>query len=172
MVLSLGTNYVVPAVLLNPVLLLHSVNTILSRILPAVSVDAATQPTPYSRLGPSAQHPHIDMHANDNLCWSYTMVMVCAQLVAFGRVNRKREEMRERSQSKNKGPMVDASQTNKTIIRTPVGSPDQEPNGSASEQPLPTSDLGRDRRRLRKSQSIANGHVVTPKNELEWDMVR
>lgn len=91
----LSANYVVPAVLLNPILFLHSVNALLSRLLPPISVDAPIQPSPYYPLGPSGEHPHLNMHTNDNLCWSYTIVMVFAQLVAFGRISRQRQEMRD-----------------------------------------------------------------------------
>ena len=97
---SLTTNYLLPAILLNPVLFLHSLNTILSRILPPVIAATPVQPAPYSALGPSANHPHLDIHASENLCWSYTAVMVCAQLFAFGRVSQRREEGRERRERK------------------------------------------------------------------------
>jgi hypothetical protein len=97
---SLTTTYLRPAILLNPVLFLHSLNTILSRLLPPIVAATQVQPAPYSNLGPSANHPHLDMHASDNLCWSYTAVMVCAQLVAFGSVSQSREERRERRERK------------------------------------------------------------------------
>ena len=89
---ALSTNYVVPGLLLNPVLLLWSINTILSRLLPPLLVNAAIQPPPYYPLGPSAEHPHIDIHASESFCWSYTVIIVCANLVAFGRVSGRREE--------------------------------------------------------------------------------
>ncbi|MCJ1395554.1 hypothetical protein MMC18_008440 [Xylographa bjoerkii] len=93
---ALTTTYLIPAILLNPILFLHSLNTILSRILPPIVAAVPIQPSPYSTLGPSANYPHLDVHASDNLCWSYTVVMVCAQLVAFGSVSQAREEGRER----------------------------------------------------------------------------
>ncbi|MCJ1387006.1 hypothetical protein MMC17_010135 [Xylographa soralifera] len=97
---ALTTTYLIPAILLNPILFLHSLNTILSRILPPIVAPVPIQPSPYSPLGPSANHPHLDVHASDNLCWSYTAVMVCAQLVAFGSVSQAREEGRERKARK------------------------------------------------------------------------
>lgn len=93
---ALSTSYLLPAVFLNPVLFLHGLNTILSRIIPPVVVSGAVQPAPYSTFGPSANYPHLDLHASDNLCWSYTVVMICAQLMAFGRVHRLREESKEK----------------------------------------------------------------------------
>jgi hypothetical protein len=95
---SLGTTYLLAALLLNPVLFLHSVNTILSRILPPIAAASAIQPPPYSNFGPSASHPHLDVHASRNICWSYTCLMVCAQVVAFGKVSRRRAEGRERKE--------------------------------------------------------------------------
>ena len=94
------TSYLLPAIFLNPVLFLHSFNTILSRILPPLVVSATTQPPPFSDLGPSACHPHLDVHRSESFCWSYTIVMVCAQLMAFGRVSQCREERRERRRIK------------------------------------------------------------------------
>jgi len=93
---SLSTSYILPAIFLNPVLFLHSVNAILARILPPIIIDAAVQPPPYYSRGPSAEHPHINVHASERLCWSYTVFMVCAQLVAFRRVSMHREARRER----------------------------------------------------------------------------
>ncbi|KAL2038008.1 hypothetical protein N7G274_009228 [Stereocaulon virgatum] len=97
---AISTNYIVPGLLLNPVLLLWSINTILSRCLPPLLVNAATQPPPYYAFGPSAEHPHIDVHASESLCWSYTAFIVCANLAAFGRVSGRREESKERAKLK------------------------------------------------------------------------
>jgi hypothetical protein len=96
---SLTTNYLLPAILLNPILFLHSINTIVSRLLPPVVASSATLnpiAIPYTPLGPSPSHPHLDVHASDSLCWSYTVLMVCAQLVAFGRVSSTRQERKDR----------------------------------------------------------------------------
>ena len=100
---SLTTSYLIPAICLNPILFLHSVNTILSRILPPVIAATAIQPAPYSRLGPSAAYPHLDFHSSEHLCWSYTAVIVCAQLFAFGKVSQSREERREQRERKKQG---------------------------------------------------------------------
>ena len=97
---AISTSYLLPAILLNPVLFLHSLNTILSRILPPIITATTVQPAPYSTLGPSANHPHVDMHTSDNLCWSYTVLMVCAQLVAFGSVSQSRAEGKEKQERK------------------------------------------------------------------------
>ncbi|KAL8678629.1 MAG: hypothetical protein Q9186_005019 [Xanthomendoza sp. 1 TL-2023] len=92
---ALSTSYLLPAIFLNPVLFLHGLNTILSRVIPPILDKGPMQPPPYSTFGPSARYPHLDVHASDNLCWSYTVVMICAQLMAFGRVHRLREEGKE-----------------------------------------------------------------------------
>ncbi|KAI9799583.1 MAG: hypothetical protein M1825_004509, partial [Sarcosagium campestre] len=94
-----STSYLVPAVLLNPVLLLHTTNTILSRTLPTslIAPPLIPQSTPMSAWGPGASPPLLDVHTSDNFCWSYTMLMVGVQLVIFGRVRDSREARRERS---------------------------------------------------------------------------
>lgn len=96
----LSTSYVVPGLLLNPILFLYGINTILSRILPPISIDAAIQPAPYYSRGPSAEHPHLDIHASESLCWSYTAFNVCANLAAFGRVSEHRQARKERARLK------------------------------------------------------------------------
>ena len=108
---TLSRSYVLPAILFNPILFLHSLNAILSRILtPVIIPNVAVQPAPYTAKGPSAQHPHLDVHASDRLCWSYTIVMVGVQLVAFSRVQRRREERKERVRRKKEGDMSNVSQ--------------------------------------------------------------
>lgn len=94
---ALSKNYIVPGLLLNPILFLWSVNTILSRLLPPIIVNAAIQPPPFYPLGPSAEHPHLDIHSSERICWSYTAVIVCANLAAFGSVNERRQEAKERA---------------------------------------------------------------------------
>ena len=94
---ALSKNYIVPGLLLNPILFLWSVNTILSRLLPPIVVNAAVQPPPFYPLGPSAEHPHLDIHSSERICWSYTAFIVCANLAAFGRVNERRQEAKERA---------------------------------------------------------------------------
>ena len=95
------STYFLPAILLNPVLFLHSLNTILSRILPPVVAAAEIQPLPYYNLGPSANYPHLDCHASDSFCWGYTILIVSVQLLAFGRISQSRAEVKERRQSKD-----------------------------------------------------------------------
>lgn len=97
---SVSKSYIIPAIFLNPVLFLMSLNTILSRLLPPIVVDTAEQPPPYSTFGPSAQHPHLNIHASENICWSYTILIVCAQLAAFGRVSECREAGKEKARMK------------------------------------------------------------------------
>lgn len=93
---SLSRSYVIPALFLNPILFLHSVNAILSRVLaPIVVHNVTVQPPAYTPRGPSAEHPHLDLHASDQLCWSYTLVMVGVQLMAFSRVQMRRAKWKE-----------------------------------------------------------------------------
>lgn len=97
---AISKSYIVPAVFLNPVIFLLILNTILSRVLPPVTVDAAEQPLPYSFFGPSAEHPHLNIHASEKLYWSYTVLIVCVQLAAFGRVSECREESKAKARMK------------------------------------------------------------------------
>ena len=97
---SISTCYVLPAIFLNPVIFLHGVNTILSRILPPVAAASPIQPPAYSTFGPAALHQHVDVQSSENLCWTYTILMICVQLLAYNNVSLRREEHRE-SRSKN-----------------------------------------------------------------------
>ena len=99
---SISTCYIIPAILLNPVIFLHGMNTILSRILPPVVAASPIQPPAYSAFGPAALHQHVDVQSSENLCWTYTIFMICAQLLAYNNVSLRREEHRE-SRSKNEG---------------------------------------------------------------------
>jgi hypothetical protein len=72
---------ILPTIFLNPVLFLHSLNTILTKLLPSLN----------GYEGNYAQ-PHIDIHASESLCWSYTALIVWAQMLAFLRFDRLREE--------------------------------------------------------------------------------
>ncbi|KAL8657765.1 MAG: hypothetical protein Q9226_001581 [Calogaya cf. arnoldii] len=118
---ALSTSYLLPAIFLNPVLFLHGLNTILSRIIPPIlEVRMPVQPPPYSTFGPSASHPHLDVHASDNLCWSYTVVMICAQLMAFGRVHRLREQGKEeRRLKKARAEAVQSTARSKNVSLSP-----------------------------------------------------
>ena len=135
---SISRSYVIPAIFLNPVLLLMSINTVLSRVLPPIMVDAVVQPPPYSTFGPSAKHPHLDVHASESLCWSYTIFIVCAQLLAFGGVSARREEQKQRTMSTRKhGRLVTGCKENgrpkyqNSCVRTETG---PVPNLSMAEQ--------------------------------------
>ena len=99
---AISTSYVIPAIFLTPVLFLHTVNTLLSRLLPPIVVATATVQRPsYSMFGPAATHPHIDIHSSEPLCWSYTIVMICAQLFAYDRVMKVREVDKERQRRRD-----------------------------------------------------------------------
>ena len=84
-------NLILPTIFLNPVLFLHSLNTILTKLLPTMN----------GYEGNSAQ-PHLDIHASESLCWGYTVLIVWAQMVAFLRFDRLREEQ-EKARSRKGG---------------------------------------------------------------------
>jgi hypothetical protein len=85
--LSVSTlyNLILPTIFLNPVLFLHSLNTILTKLLPTMN----------GHEGNSAQ-PHLDIHASESLCWGYTALIVWAQMAAFLRFDRLREEQEKK----------------------------------------------------------------------------
>ncbi|KAL9595919.1 MAG: hypothetical protein Q9219_006145 [cf. Caloplaca sp. 3 TL-2023] len=150
-------SYIPPAIFLNPVLFLHGLNTILSRIIPPVVVAGTIQPPPYSTFGPSAHHPHIDIHASENLCWSYTLVMICAQLMAFGRVHRLIEESEEKRRLK----MQEAERGKAEL----AGKPPKLANGHANAQytsPIPWNG--------RNGTSRSQGLPAHPANSRDSDL--
>ena len=85
--LSLSSSYLIPAILLNPAFVLHLINTFVSHMVPPPHI-VSTSPHPvFETLGPlPGSKPYLDMHADDQLCWGYTAVMVFVQVLAFGRV--------------------------------------------------------------------------------------
>lgn len=74
-------NLVLPTIFLNPVLFLHSINTVLTKLMPTMS----------GHEGNSAQ-PHLDVHASESLCWGYTAFIVWAQMAAFLRLDKLRKQ--------------------------------------------------------------------------------
>jgi len=93
---AMKTSYLVPAILLNPILFLHSINTLLAQLSPTtLNPSNAALPFTIDSLKNWPEHK-VDMHSNDNLCWSYTMVLVCAQCWVFGKVLSARERKKIR----------------------------------------------------------------------------
>jgi hypothetical protein len=93
---SLSTTYLLPAIFLNPCFLLHLINTVVSHYGPPPT--ASVSPHPFMEsIGPvPGSVLYMDMHADDQLCWGYTFLMVLVQLFAFGRVQDNRSQRRER----------------------------------------------------------------------------
>ncbi|KUJ16158.1 uncharacterized protein LY89DRAFT_75975 [Mollisia scopiformis] len=89
------STYLLPAILLNPALVLHIINTFASHFMPpAPTVSVSPHPIMES-LGPSPGSTlYLDMHADDRLCWGYTGVMVVLQMLAIGRVQDNRDRRR------------------------------------------------------------------------------
>ncbi len=88
----LTATYLLPAVFLNPVLCLHGFNLVLSTLLgPLVSAGPLQAPPTRILVGSTPVYPYVDVHASDNLCWSYTACMVVAQLVAYSKIRLSRE---------------------------------------------------------------------------------
>ncbi|KAI9733807.1 MAG: hypothetical protein M1818_007074 [Claussenomyces sp. TS43310] len=101
---SFTTTYIVPALLLNPCIVLHFLNTFMSRLNPGI-LDASSSPHEWlERFGPMAHSDaYFDLHLNDYLCWGYTILMVFVQIMVFGKVSDNRVQRkaarRERDRS-------------------------------------------------------------------------
>jgi hypothetical protein len=85
---SLSSTYLIPAILLNPILILHGFNTFCSHFI-STALPASTSNLQWlENLGPAAAPgPYFDVHSNDQLCWGYTALMVLVQILAYGKVN-------------------------------------------------------------------------------------
>ena len=92
---NLSTSYLLPAVLLNPAFILHLINTYVSHMWPPpLTISHSPHPIMES-LGPlPGSDPFLDMHADDKLCWRYTIVMVIVQLFSFIRISDNRGRRR------------------------------------------------------------------------------
>ena len=81
----------IPAVVLNPVLVLHVLNYILTGALPTL--------TGYDTHSTYVQ-AHVDMHEDDFVCWVYTIVLVVAQLSVARWMERLARERRRQNDKK------------------------------------------------------------------------
>jgi hypothetical protein len=85
---SISSTYLIPAVLLNPVVILHGFNTFCSHFISITLPSTTSNHQWLQNLGPaSAPGPYFDVHNNDQLCWGYTLLMVVVQILAYGKVN-------------------------------------------------------------------------------------
>lgn len=95
---SFTSSYLLPGIVLNPVLVLHGFNTFASHYIPS----AISTVVSYSRYKwmedcgpPGNQIPYFYVHNNDSLCWSYTAVMVVLQILAYIKIVDDREAQRQ-----------------------------------------------------------------------------
>jgi hypothetical protein len=85
---ALTTTYLVPAILFNPAVILHVFNTFMSRVNPGELAVSVSPREWLEKLGPAdPKSPYLDMNSSEPLCWSYTIVMVLVQILAFGKVS-------------------------------------------------------------------------------------
>jgi hypothetical protein len=89
---SCSTNYLLPAIFLNPAVVLHVINTAVSH-LQGVSCARSFSSNPFiESLGPvPGSTLYLDMHANDRLCWKYTALMVLVQLLVMWKMHKNTE---------------------------------------------------------------------------------
>jgi hypothetical protein len=92
---TLSSSYLLPAILLNPAFILHLINTYVSHMDPPPHTISHSLHPFMERLGPlPGSTPYLDIHADDQLCWRYTIVMVIVQLFSFIRVSDNRGRRR------------------------------------------------------------------------------
>jgi hypothetical protein len=85
---SLSSTYLIAAVLLNPVVILHGFNTFCSHFISCTLPDSASNHQWLENFGPAASlGPCFDVHNNGQLCLGYTALMVLVQILAYGKVN-------------------------------------------------------------------------------------
>ena len=96
------------------------------------------------------------------------MVMVCAQLVAFGRVSSKRQEMHERKATARRKAATMQNTKKKTVAVPMVA----EPPTREDERPIPMSngDLNMKPNGILHHGKGMNGHVIHSDEDIEWDM--
>jgi hypothetical protein len=75
-------NLLLPCIFLNPVLFLHSLNALLTYLLPCLEGYDCTR---------TYVQPHLDLHEDEHLCWLYTAFILFAQLIAFRRYDLSKE---------------------------------------------------------------------------------
>lgn len=99
--LSLSSSYLIPAILLNPAFILHLINTFVSHMVPPPHIVSNSPHPVFETLGPlPGSKPYLDMHADDQLCWGYTAVMVFVQVLVFGRVQDNRVQRKRAKAAK------------------------------------------------------------------------
>ena len=87
----LSSTYLIPALIFNPALILHLTNTFVSHFIPPPPTISQSPHPVFEKLGPvPGSTLYMDIHADDQLCWKYTALMVVVQLVAFGKVSNNR----------------------------------------------------------------------------------
>ena len=115
---SFTSSYIVPAVLLNPLVVLHAINTYASHYIPSAMrtiVSSSLFPT-WEKLGPPGNaDPYLDMHKNDTLCWRYTAVMVVVQILAYSKVcdNREIRKLARQAKKEQKMRFIEAEKARK-----------------------------------------------------------
>ncbi|KAL2070597.1 hypothetical protein VTL71DRAFT_13623 [Oculimacula yallundae] len=114
---TLSTTYLIPAILLNPAFVLHLLNTFISHMIPPPP-SVSHSPHPFMEsIGPIRNAPpYLDMHADEQLCWGYTVVMVLVQVFAFGRVNDNRVLRKSAKAAKLEREKLRKEKLEKTVV--------------------------------------------------------
>jgi hypothetical protein len=92
------SSYILPGIVLNPLIVLHGFNTYASHYIPSAipTVASSSRYKWFEDYGPQGnQIPYFYVHGNDSLCWSYTAVMVVVQVLAYIKIVDDREAQRQ-----------------------------------------------------------------------------
>jgi len=85
--MPITSSYFLPAVILNPVVMLHAVNTYFAYTFPPTLSVSASPHSTIGKFGPSpGSAPYFDVHSSDQVCWTYTIIMVIAQVLTYIKV--------------------------------------------------------------------------------------
>lgn len=94
------SRYLIPALFLCPSIVLHLINTAHSYIHPPPVIESSSPHLFIEGLGPlPGAELYLDMHANNSLCWKFTVIMVIFQYLAFNQIG---EDIRKKSKKLEK----------------------------------------------------------------------
>lgn len=94
---SFTSSYILPGIVLNPLIVLHGFNTYASHYIPSAiaTVASSSRYKWFEDYGSQGnQIPYFYVHSHDSLCWSYTAVMVVVQVLAYIKIVDSREAQR------------------------------------------------------------------------------
>ena len=90
---NVASHFLLPLVILNPIIMLHSLNFLLTRTTSILRNENMFNLQPRKFL--SRVQPRLDIHENENLCWGFCAVMVIVQFFAFMKLDHWRKKRKQ-----------------------------------------------------------------------------